>query len=90
MIQNSYLELQASRVKEGCDYIREVEEEEEKEDSYIDIQYLKSSKEKHNNFLLSLYKKQTKSSHSVIIKNQTRQIITHLTTSRHYNTLVTY
>ena len=93
MIKNSYTELHASRSKYEVmknAAIREMDEEDEEEDSYIQVHYLKGYKDKQNKHLLSLYKKQTKPPHTIIIKNQTRQVITLITASPHYNTLITY
>jgi hypothetical protein len=68
-----------------------VEEGEEGEagEEFIQVFYLKPSRGQQNH-LFSIYKKQNSSPHTVIIKNQTRQVITHLATNKNFNTLVTY
>ena len=95
MIRNSYMELKASRSKLEVRRnvaIEEIDQEDydQEDQQYIEVHYIKGYKEREHKHLLSQYKKQNKSPLTIIIKNQTRQIITHITSSSHYNTLITY
>lgn len=65
------------------------EEEGEEGAEYIQVFYLKPSRSQQSH-LFSIYKKQNASPHTIIIKNQTRQVITFLTTNHNFNTLVSY
>lgn len=72
--------------------IVELDDEHLEEDAqqYIEVSYLKSNDIKATNELLSAYQKQSKSPHTIVIKNQTRQVITLMSTNKHFNSLVTY
>ena len=91
MLRNSYGELRATRQRARSGVIREEDEEEDAQSSedYIQVFYLKPTREQESS-LFSIYKKQSASPHTVIIKNQTRQVITYLATNPNFNTLVTY
>ena len=56
---------------------------------HIRIEYLKTEEQREEAHL-SIHKKQSKSPHTVVIKNQSRQILGLLSTNRHYNSLLTY
>ena len=92
LVRNSYANLKLTKNKSKPQVIVELDDEQAQEDSqqYIQVDYIKQKNIKQNNQVLSPYKKQNKSPHTIIIKNQTRQVIILMSTNKHFNSLVTY